>query len=107
MFEVLNACDEVGLLTKRGFLDVNDVWNQFGYWFFYLYADSKPAIDSDRKEDPASMANCSWLIEEMRPIEMKDGGGANLDPSQDSLYGFYANDFEAEPGRLPSRGPRR
>jgi hypothetical protein len=29
-WDVLNACDHIGLLTKRDYLDVTDVWNEMG-----------------------------------------------------------------------------
>jgi hypothetical protein len=107
MYDVLNACDHVGLLTKRGYLDVADVWSEMGYWLFYVYADAQPMVEADRKTDPASMANCSWLIGQMRPIEIKNNGGVQLHPSPDNLYQFYAGEVDAEPGKPPARGPRR
>jgi hypothetical protein len=33
--------------------------------------DAQPIVETDRKDYPASMENCSWLIEQMRPIEFK------------------------------------
>jgi hypothetical protein len=100
MWDLLGYCDHVGLLTRRGYLDVTDVWNEFGYWFFPIYADARPAIDVDRKESPASMNECSWLIEAMRPIELKENAGAQDHPSQDDLYEFYEGEVDAKPGAL-------
>jgi hypothetical protein len=103
LWDVLNACDHIGLLTRRGYLDVTDVWNEFGYWLFNIYADAEPVIQTERKSDPASMANCTWLIDQMTPIEMKDEGTTQLHPSADDLYTFYDGELGAEPGKLPTQ----
>jgi hypothetical protein len=104
MWDVLNFCDHVGLLTRRGYLDVRDVWSDLGYWLFNIYEDARPVIDADVKTNPASMKECSWLIEAMRPIEIKEDGGVQDHPSQDALYDFYNSERDAEPERRPSPG---
>jgi hypothetical protein len=102
LWDVLNTCDHLGLLTRRGYLDVNDVWSEFGYWLFPIYADAEPVIQADQKTDPASMANCTWLMEQMTPIEVKDERTAQLHPSADALYQFYKGEVGSEPGKLPA-----
>jgi hypothetical protein len=114
LWDVLNNCDHIGLLTRRGYLDVSDVWNEMGYWILNIYADAEPVIESDRKGDPssdrrgnpASMMNCSWLIEQIRPIESKENNGADLHLGQDDLYAFYEAELAARPGELTTRKPR-
>ena len=53
------------------------------------------------------MTSCSWLIEQMRPIELKENAGADLHPSPDDLYQFYVSELGAEAGKPPSRNPRK
>jgi hypothetical protein len=103
IWDILNFCDHVGLLTHRNYLDVRDVWSELGYWFSNIYADVQPVIEADRKVSPASMKECTWLIEAMRPIEAKEDGGVQNHPSQDDLYEFYNSEREAEPEKRPHR----
>ncbi len=82
-----------------------------GYWLFNIYADAEPVIESDRKGDPtsdrkgdpASMTNCSWLIEQMRPLEVKNDNGTDLNLKPDDLYDFYNSELAAKPGELATR----
>jgi hypothetical protein len=114
LWDVLNECDHLGLLTQRGYLDAHDVWSELGYWLFNIYADAKPVIESDRRGDPdtgrkgepASMSSCTWLIEQITPIELKEDNGAELNPSQDDINAFYSGEI-ATPTRIPSRGRRK
>ncbi|MGA1984482.1 MAG: hypothetical protein ABSG84_18695 [Acidobacteriaceae bacterium] len=113
MWDILNECDEVGLLSKRGYLDVADVWSQMGYWLFDVYADAEPVVESDRKgsptsrPNPASMENCSWLIEQMRPIEAARNRGSDLNPSKVDLYKFYVSEMDTESVEPPSHSTQR
>jgi hypothetical protein len=98
-------------VSSEGYLDVGDVWNEMGYWLFNIYADAEPVIESDRKGDPtsdrkgdpASMTNCSWLIEQMRPLEVKNDNGTDLNLKPDDLYDFYNSELAAKPGELATR----
>jgi hypothetical protein len=103
IWDILNFCDHVGLLTHRGYLDVHDVWSDLGFWLQNIYADVRPVAEADRKTSPASMAECSWLMEAMRPIEIKEDAGVQDPPSQDDLYNFYDSEREAAPQKRPSR----
>jgi hypothetical protein len=103
MWDLVNYCEHVGFLTRRGYLDVHDVWSELGYWLQNVYADARPVIDASRKVSPASMTECSWLIEAMSPIEAREDAGVEDHPSQDHLYSFYDSEREAEPERRPSR----
>jgi hypothetical protein len=103
MWDVLNECDHLGLLTKRGYLDVSDVWSEMAYWLFDIYADAQPVIEADRKDYPASMVNCSWLIDQIRPIEVRDDAGAQANPTQSDIYDFYDDVLDSKPGGLTTR----
>lgn len=54
----LAFCDNMGLLTERGYLDRHDVWYVFGQWLFFLREDARPYLDS-LKSNPADYQMCS------------------------------------------------
>jgi hypothetical protein len=103
LWDVLGYCDHVGLLTRRGYLEVRDVWSEFGPWFFNYYADGLKVIEEDRKASPASMKECTWLIETMRPIEVQEDRGKDANPTSGDIYEFYDSERAAEPGRRSKR----
>ena len=110
MWDVLNECDQVGLLTRRGYLDIEDVYSELGYYLLNFYADAEPAVLADRKEYPNSENQCTWLIEQMKPLEMKYDAGRNLRLSKEDLYWFYEEESHTQVGQpVPrsSRGSRR
>src|ERR1700680_1487236 len=78
VYRVLDFFETVGRLVDRGYLDEEDVWNQFGYWVLYLNADSKcgttwsPNISKTRM---STQCTSSWL-----PVyrEVTKGKGTSL-----------------------------
>lgn len=107
MWDVLNECDQVGLLTRRGYLDIEDVYNELGYYLLNFYADAEPAVLADRKEYPNSENQCTWLIEQMKPLEIKYDAGRNLRLSKEDLYWFYEEELHTKVGQsLPRRSGR-
>ena len=107
MWDVLNECNRVGFLTRRGYLDTEDVFNELGYWLLNFYADAEPAVLADRKEYPASESECSWLIEQLKPLEMKYDAGRNLRLSKEDLYWFYEEELHTKVGQPLPRSSRR
>jgi hypothetical protein len=65
--------------------------------------DVQPIVEANRKDHPASIENCSWLMEQMRPIEFKKDAGKDNHPTQDDLYDFYDGEMDARPGKLTGR----
>lgn len=109
LYDELGLCEDIGLLTERGYLDRHDVWNSFGDWLSYLYADARPLLDSEQKRSPAEFRECSSLVESIRLIEAKEDLGADDHPSESDLYGSYLSDSERSAGQPAFRGrkPRR
>lgn len=107
MWDVLNECDQLGLLTRRGYLDVGDVYSALGYYLLNFYADAEPAVLADRKEYPNSESECTWLIEQMKPLEIKYDAGRSLRLSQEDLYWFYEEELHTQVGQAVPRGRRR
>ncbi len=98
--EELAFCDDIGLLTDRGYLDRHDVWSAFGQWLFYLREDSREYLDSLRSQ--ADYAECKKLVDSIVPIEDKEADGTYDHPSESALYSNYLADIEAQPGQLPT-----
>jgi hypothetical protein len=107
MWDVLNECDHVGFLTRRGYLDIQDVYSELGYWLLNFYADAEPAVLADRKEYPTSEKDCTWLIEQMRPLEIQEDAGRNLRLSKEDLYWFYEEELHTKVGQPLPRSSRK
>jgi hypothetical protein len=93
-------------LTKRGYLDRHEVWNEFRDWLFYLYADARPLLDVERKDDPSEYMECTNLVESLKLIEAKEAAGALDHPSEGDLYNDYIGDIERQLGQPANRGTR-
>ena len=106
MYDVLDFFEYVALLTKRGYLDKNDVWEMFSFSMFSIYADARPLIDDDQKSDPSQYAGFSSLMVDMQQIEAKENRSADDHPSPKDIYLFYLGQAGAKAGSLPTRGPR-
>jgi hypothetical protein len=104
MEEELDLCNNIGLLTERGYLDLHDVWSEFSEWAFYLYRDSHSYLDG--LVSPADYKECKDLVENMRPIEKAEGKNMYSDPDEDQLYDSYVDDIDRAPG-LPTPVRRR
>jgi hypothetical protein len=102
MYDALDFCEDVGQLTQRGYLDSHDVWSVLGYWLLVMYTDARPLVDAERKHSPASYANCVRLMDNIRPIEMKEDAGAFEHPSESNIYNFYSYEGDAKAGE-PAR----
>jgi len=103
----LDFCEDIGLLTGRGYLDRHDVWNVFGTWLFYLYTDARPYLDN--LQGQADYRECKNLVESIRPIEAKEDASAYDHPTESDLYSSYLIDIENQSGQPASRGraPRK
>jgi hypothetical protein len=102
----LDFCEDLGLLTHRGYLNRHDVWNNFGYWLFVIYTDARPYLDGEQKNDPAEYRECSNLVETLRPIEVKESAGVNEHPSEDDIYRTYSAELDSQAGQSPRRVKR-
>jgi hypothetical protein len=102
MSDVLDFFEHMGLLEKRGYLDKNDVWDEFSDFMFPLYADARPYIDSEQKKDREEYANFTQLMKEMEQIEAEKEGGTVKPQSQEDIRDFYIGEAEDQPGALPT-----
>jgi hypothetical protein len=85
MYNVLNFLEHLSLLANHGYVDEKMVWNEFGYWMFNIYADSRPLIDDDQRTDAVEFIELTKLMEKLRRIEIADGHSAWDHPSPDDI----------------------
>ncbi len=103
---LLDFCETVALLEKRGYLDLNDVWASFSYWMFNIYADFRVDIEQERRADPTYYEDFCGLIEQLRAVE-KQKGRKEDHPSPTEIREFWQDEAKITVGeRLRKRKPR-
>lgn len=70
-FEVLDFYDHLGLLVKKGHLDVYDVWHTFYEWAQPVYVDLQPVIESPESPVRDHYADLRKLMRAMDDIQIK------------------------------------
>jgi hypothetical protein len=93
MYDELNFCNDLGLLTENGALKAYDVWANFSYWVFPLYADSKIVIINEQKKYPAIWANCTYLEKKLEQIETKEDNMKQAIQTSDDIIDFYNSEM--------------
>jgi hypothetical protein len=97
MDTLLNFFDYVGLLEKHGYLDKEDVWDQFGYYIFAFNADAQQVISEAQKHNEYYWANVTSLMKDLKEIDdRKDHSKLSQETTQDDLYEFYASEAVAQ-----------
>jgi hypothetical protein len=74
---------------------------------FNIYADARPLIEDDQKTDPAAFDDLPILMEKIRKIESKEGGGAQDHPSPADILGFYQGEVTGPPTAQPPHSKRK
>jgi hypothetical protein len=75
---------------NRGYLNEEDVWEEFGLWILSINADSKirSNVERDRKNDPTVYANYQILVERMQRIDAaRHGTSSHM--SQEEVMDSY------------------
>jgi hypothetical protein len=105
--EILNFFETIGLLVRRGYLDVDDVWSSFSYWMFNVYADFRDDIEQEQKDDDHYYQDFCALIELLRKIE-KEADGNDDHPSREDILEFWRDELRTMAGApVRKRKPRR
>lgn len=106
---ILNFFETIGLLVRRGYLDISDVWNSFGYWMFNVYADFREEIEQEQRADRSYYEDFCTLIDGLRKIEVEKGGSDDH-PSKEEIQDFWREESKTIPGapvrRRKGRKPR-
>lgn len=100
-YDVLNFFENIGLLTRKGFLDKNDVSEEFGDWMFAYYSDLRPFLDSEQKNDQNAYSNFSSLMQELYEMN-KTRRGTTDHPSPAELYDWYSTELSPIPSHKHS-----
>ena len=70
VFEVLDFYEHVGLLVKKGHLDVYDVWHTFYEWAQPVYVDMQQLIESDESAYADHYSDLRKLMRQMDDIQL-------------------------------------
>jgi hypothetical protein len=92
--DLLNFFETIGLLVKRKYLDVHDVWDIFAYWMFNIYSDFRVDIEQEQREDETYYKNFCTLIDKLRKIEQSEHGTSDR-PSPEEIMEFWEEEAKA------------
>lgn len=95
--EILNFFETIGLLVRRGYLDVDDVWSSFAYWMFNVYGDFRDDIEQEQRDDESYYQDFCALMELLRKIE-KEEGGKDDRPSKEDIIEFWKDELRTMAG---------
>lgn len=70
-FEVLDFYDHVGLLVKKGHLDLHDVWHTFYEWAQPVYVDLQPLIEDKQSAFRDHYTDLRKLMRRMDEIQIR------------------------------------
>ena len=107
LYRLLDFFETIGLLVNRGYLNEEDVWNEFGDWILNLAADSemRPNIEYEQKSDPNAYALYLSLVERVKRIDAAHRGtGSSV--SKEDVMAFYRDELTIV-GGTPIRAHRR
>jgi hypothetical protein len=90
MYRELDFFETVDLLVDRGYLNDDDVWNQFRWWVFNLNADEavQEGLAFERKRDPNEYEGFESLVQRLLLIDKKHNG-KDAHPTQQDVMKFY------------------
>jgi hypothetical protein len=94
LYRVLDFYETVGRLVDRGYLDEEDVWNQFGYWVLHLNADSqvRENVKYEQEQEQNEYAVYIRLVDRLTKID-KAHGGKLSNISSDAVKEFYREEL--------------
>lgn len=79
-FEVLDFYEHLGLLIKKGHLDVYDVWHTFYEWAQPVYADLQPLIENPQSPYAVQYSDLRKLMRAMDEIQIRRMHAKNANP---------------------------
>jgi hypothetical protein len=95
LYRILDFFETVGRLIDRGYLNEDDVWNQFGYWVLHLNADApmRANVDYEQKQNPNEYATYLGLVARLQRIDAEHGSKlSNL--TKDDVTNFYREEAQ-------------
>jgi hypothetical protein len=70
-FEVLDFYEHLGLLVKKGHLDVYDVWHTFYEWAQPVYVDMQPLLEDPQSAHALQYSDLRKLMRSMDEIQLE------------------------------------
>lgn len=112
VFEVLDFYEHLGLLVKKGHLEIYDVWHTFYEWVQPVYSDMRGVIESKQVEWSWHYSDLRRLVAGMDRIQReRTKGKQNRQQlwSAERIAEHYRYEIEAGGDSLPLRlrAPRR
>jgi 23S rRNA maturation mini-RNase III len=94
LYRVLDFFETVGLLVNRGYLNEEDVWNEFGCWILNLNADSemRANVEYENNRDPTEYANYLQLVARLQRIDAAHNGNSSRLTKED-VTAFYKEEL--------------
>ncbi len=77
-FEVLDFYEHLGLLVKKGHLDVYDVWHTFYEWAQPVYLDLRPLIENEESNYCEQYSDLRKLMRQMDDIQLRRMHAKNI-----------------------------
>jgi hypothetical protein len=112
-FEVLDFYEHLGLLVKKGHLDVYDVWHTFYEWAQPVYFDLQPLMENPESPYAVQYSDLRKLMRSMDEIQIKRMRAKNANhwslwtPERILDYYRYELDTSVEHTQPLSRRARR
>ncbi|MGI4829343.1 MAG: hypothetical protein ACRYFU_14295 [Janthinobacterium lividum] len=107
-FEVLDFYEHLGLLVKKGHLDVYDVWHTFYEWAQPVYVDLQPLLENADSAYSDQYSDLRKLVRQMDEIQLKRMHAQQANHwalwTPDRILDYYQ--YELESGRGSSRRRR-
>ena len=109
-FEVLDFYEHLGLLVKKGHLDVYDVWHTFYEWAQPVYVDLQALIEGEESGFSDQYSDLRKLLRKMDDIQLKRMHAQNSNANHWALWtperilDYYQ--YELESGKQSNRRRR-
>jgi hypothetical protein len=94
LYRVLDFFETIGRLVDRGYLNEEDVWNEFGYWVLHLNADSemRKNVDYEQQHHPNEYTVYLRLVARLQRIDAAHGGNPSSLSTKDAMD-FYREEL--------------
>lgn len=112
-FEVLDFYEHLGLLLKKGHLDLYDLWHTFYEWAQPVYIDLQELIENPRSPYALQDSDLRKLIRAMDQIQIERMHAKRASPAAlwtpERILDYYRYELETSEGRAQpmSRRARR
>lgn len=111
VFEVLDFYDHLGLLVRKGHLEIFDVWHTFYEWAQPVYIDLRTLIESDESEYKDHYCELRDLMRSLDDIQLKRMHEQQANHwalwTPDRILDYYRYESEAKQGSRRRQRARR